>query len=223
MHQARAPALLVLPDHLVPDLDQEADVALQLGLGHVLRDGTDDEAGPGRAEPVDDLPQAAALLLVGDPAADAHVVHRGHEDQMAAGNADVRGEPSPLGADGVLGDLHHHLLAHLEEVLDAGVAAGAGGLLAPLAPLLAPSAVPFAAAPLLYLSPGRALSLLARWPGGGAGLRRCDRASLGRGRPLGAGGCRESCLCRPGRTAPGLAQPPSRAEGPPLPRPTPLP
>src|SRR5262249_22998550 len=173
----------VLPDHLVPDLDQEADVALQLGLGHVLRDGTDDESGPGRAEPVDDLPQAAALLLVGDPAADAHVVHRGHEDQMAARHADVRGEPTPLGADGVLGDLHHHLLAHLEEVLDAGVAAGAGLLLAPIAPLLAPSAVPFAAAPLLYLSPGRALSLLARWPGGGARLPPRAPAFLGPGRP----------------------------------------
>ena len=61
--------------------------------------------GAGRAQPVDDLAQPAALLLVGDAAADADVVHRGHEHQVPAGDGDVRGEAGALGADGVLGDL----------------------------------------------------------------------------------------------------------------------
>ena len=87
VHQARAAALLVLAHHLVPDLDQEPDVALQLLLGNVLRDGADDEAGAGRAQPVDDLAQPAALLLVADAAADAHVVDGGHEHQVPAGDA----------------------------------------------------------------------------------------------------------------------------------------
>ena len=164
MHQPRPAALLVLADHLVPDLDQEADVALQLGLGHVLRHGADDEAGARRAEAVDGLPEAPPLLLVGDPPADAHVVDGGHEDQVPAGDADVRGEAGALGADGVLGDLDHHLLADLQEVLDAGVAAGTGLLLAPIPSLLAVAApvavaIPVTTPALAELPPRRALTL----------------------------------------------------------------
>ncbi len=165
MHQARAAALLVLPDHLVPDLDQEPDVALQLRLRNVLRHRPDDEAGPWRAEPVDDLPEPPPLLLVGDPAADAHVVDRGHEDQVPAGDADVRGEPGALAADGVLRDLDHDLLAHLEQVLDADLLARLGPVLAPV-PLAvaAPAAVPVPSALLLLalaeLARGAALSLV---------------------------------------------------------------
>ncbi len=108
---AGAAALLVLADDLVPDLDEEADVGLELLLGHVLGHGADDEAGAGRAQAVDDLAQPPPLLLVADAAADADVIHRRHEHQVPAGNRDVRGEAGALGADGVLGDLDHHLLA----------------------------------------------------------------------------------------------------------------
>src|SRR5262249_26356772 len=133
MHQPRPATLLVLADDLVPDLDQEPDVALQLGLGNVLRDGADDEAGPGRAEAVHDLAEAPALLLVGDAAADAHVIDGGHEDQVPAGDADVRGEAGALAADGVLGDLDHDLLADLEQILDADLLPRPGAVLAAIA------------------------------------------------------------------------------------------
>src|SRR5690349_22193047 len=43
VQKPRALALLVLADGLVPDFDQEADVALELLLRDVLRDGADDE------------------------------------------------------------------------------------------------------------------------------------------------------------------------------------
>ena len=81
------PRFSFFADDLVPDLDEEPDVGLELGLGHVLGDGADDEAGAGRAQPIDDLAQAAALLLVADPAADADVIDRRHEHEVPAGDA----------------------------------------------------------------------------------------------------------------------------------------
>src|SRR5204863_629333 len=59
-----------------------------------------------------------------DPARDADVIHRRHEDQVPAGQGDVPGRPGALGADGLLGDLDDDLLTFLQQVLDARAAAG---------------------------------------------------------------------------------------------------
>ena len=111
-----------------------------------LGDGADDEAGARWTHPVDQVAQPAALLLVLlDPARDADVIHGGHEDQMPAGQGDVRGDPGPLGADRILDDLHDDLLAFLQKVLDVLLLAGAPLLVAPVA-VAAPASVPIAAA-----------------------------------------------------------------------------
>jgi hypothetical protein len=54
-----------------------------------------------------------------DAAADADVLDRGHVDEVAAGDADVGGDAGALGADGLLGHLHHDLLALVEHRVDA--------------------------------------------------------------------------------------------------------
>ena len=45
-----------------------------------------------------------------------------HEDDVAAGQGDVRGDPRPLGAHRLLEDLDDQLLALVEPVLDGGAA-----------------------------------------------------------------------------------------------------
>src|SRR3984893_14091142 len=148
--------------HLVPETEQELDVRRELLAGLVLRHGADDEPRAGRPVPVDQLAQPAALLLVLDPAGDADVVHRRHEDQVPPGQGDVAGDARALGADGVLHHLDQDLVALLEQVLD---------LRAALA--VAVALLPVASAPILphpglsvLLLPALGLRLLARrtWP-----------------------------------------------------------
>ncbi len=62
--------------------------------------------------------ELAAGLVVFDLPRDAHAAQRRHQHQIAAGNADVRGERRPLGADAFLDHLHQHLVAAAEDVLD---------------------------------------------------------------------------------------------------------
>ena len=60
----------------------------------------------------------ARSRFVLDAARHADVVRRRHEDQMAAGQRDDRGDARALGADRLLGDLDEDLLALLEALLD---------------------------------------------------------------------------------------------------------
>src|SRR5207302_10632714 len=109
---------LALLAHLVPEAEEKLDVRGQLLLGLVLRDRAHDETGAGRAEAIDEIAQAAPLLLVLDPSRDADVVDRRHEDEVPSGKRDVAGDPGALRADGVLHHLYDDLVALLDEVLD---------------------------------------------------------------------------------------------------------
>ena len=124
--------------HGVGDLGPLAGEALhverQLLLGGALGRGAHDHAGVIREHLLEDLLQARALG-VGQLAADP--VHRAvrHVDEVAAGKADLAGEPGALMADRVLGDLHEHAIAGMQRQLDlaslvlavAAVAVGGGG------------------------------------------------------------------------------------------------
>ena len=61
----------------------------------------------------------ALALLVGQAPADAGHVLVGREHEVAAGQADLRGEARALAAHRVLRDLDHDGLAGLQDVLDA--------------------------------------------------------------------------------------------------------
>ena len=54
-----------------------------------------------------------------------------HQHQQAAGNGDIGGEARALVADGVFEDLHQHLLALADAVIDAGHAALVAGIVEP--------------------------------------------------------------------------------------------
>ena len=123
--QRRAAPASRPPDDLVPELDQELHVALELALGDVLGDGADDEARAGRAHRLDDVAQPPALLVRGDAPRDADVVDRRHEHQVTARQRDVAGGARALGADRLLRDLDDDLLPFLQQVFDARAAAGA--------------------------------------------------------------------------------------------------
>src|SRR5512132_1287298 len=84
-----------------------------------LGGGADDQAQALGPDLLEDVAQAGALGL-GQAAGDAEGVVLGLEDQVAAGQGDLGGEPSPLGPDRVLGHLDEHRLAGLEELLDPG-------------------------------------------------------------------------------------------------------
>ena len=98
---------------------QPGDVALELLLARTLGRGADDDAGVLGRDPLEDRLEPGALG-VGQLAADAGHPAVGHVDQVAAGQADLAGEPRALVADRVLGDLHEDRLAGLERLLDRG-------------------------------------------------------------------------------------------------------
>ena len=108
---------------LLPLVPQPADVALELVAGRALGRGAHDEPGVGRADAVEHLAQALALV-VGEALRDAVGVglarHHHHE---AAGEAHLLGEAGALVRDRVLGDLHDDHLAVLEQPLDLRLAA----------------------------------------------------------------------------------------------------
>ena len=64
-------------------------------------------------------PQSVALRLSIDPPGDVHPLAMGLKDQKAARQAEVAGEPGPLGSGGLLHHLHQHLLARLKQFGDA--------------------------------------------------------------------------------------------------------
>ena len=105
-------------DHF-PQAEQVGHVARELAFGAVAAGGADDEAHALRRIQFEhDVAQPAADVLVLDLPRDADAAQRGHEHQIAAGNADVRRERRPLRADAFLDDLHEHFVAAAEDFLD---------------------------------------------------------------------------------------------------------
>src|ERR1019366_891778 len=111
-----------------PEVEEEAEVAAQLLFAGALGGGAHDEAAGSLAFFAEqDFLQAAAFGVGLDFARDAGVVDRGHEDQEAAGECDVRGNARALLGDGLLGDLDQNLLPGLEQIADDGQIGGLHG------------------------------------------------------------------------------------------------
>src|SRR5271163_1902279 len=70
------------------------------------------------AELLDRRAQARALLRAADSPRNADVAAGRHVDQMASGQRNRRGQPCPLGAHRLLGDLNDDLLVALQLLLD---------------------------------------------------------------------------------------------------------
>ena len=104
----------------VPGLREVAPVAQEVVAVTALARGARDEAPAPALLPdlLENGLEAAPLLVVVDLPRDAHVLDRGHEDDVAAGQGHVGGDPRPLGAERLLQDLHHHVLPFVQAILD---------------------------------------------------------------------------------------------------------
>src|SRR5262249_19600675 len=115
------------PLDLVPEPHQEVHVGRELLLALPLPDRANDEPAAARwPQLLQEPPQPVALGEILDAARPPDVVDLRHVDEITPGQADERGDPGPLGAERLLGDLDEDLLTLAEHVLD-------GGELAPLA------------------------------------------------------------------------------------------
>ncbi len=113
----RPGALAVLGD-LGPQLDQVANVGLELLFGKPLGDGAHDEPTLLRPHRVDDLAQTVALASGTDSLAHPSVFDGRQVDDVAARERDVAGDTRTLGANGLLRDLDDDLVALFHDLGD---------------------------------------------------------------------------------------------------------
>ncbi len=103
---------------LTPQPREELDVGGELRLPLTLGVRSQDEAPGRQRERAQSGPQPIALLLVTDATRDADVLGLRHEHEISAGQRDERGDPRALGAERLLRDLHEHVLAARQHLLD---------------------------------------------------------------------------------------------------------
>ena len=122
VEQARRPRHRRAPLDPAPQRLEERGVGGEILARPSFGFGARDQAGGRRLALGEDGAQARALGLVLDPARDAEVRRAGKEDQVAAGQRDVRAHPRALAGERVLAHLDHDLLSLLEQVDDRGAA-----------------------------------------------------------------------------------------------------
>ncbi len=105
---------------LVPGLREVAPVSQEVVAVAALARGAGNEAPAPALLPnlLEDGLEAPPLLVFGDLPRDAHVLDRGHEHDVAAGQGDVGGDARPLGAERLLQHLHDHVLPFAQAILD---------------------------------------------------------------------------------------------------------
>ena len=116
--EARRGRLLGARLDLLPELLEEAHVALDVLGGGALGGRADDEPALRQLDRAQDLLQPRALVVL-EPPRDADSFALRHVDDEAAGQRDLGGQAGALRLHGVLDRLHEDLLAAGEEVLDA--------------------------------------------------------------------------------------------------------
>ena len=117
---------------LRPEFQQHFEVALEEDGLAVFADGAADEAHSVRElQPEQDFAEAVAFLFVLDARGEADVLGVGEQDQVAAGDGDVRRDARALGSDGALRDLHEEFGPGGEDARDVldGDLAGVDALL----------------------------------------------------------------------------------------------
>src|SRR5512146_2943838 len=145
VENCRRRALLVLGQDRGPQPGEEVGVALDFPLAHALARGAHDEAALHAAEFLDRRAQPRAFLRTADSPRHADVPAGRHIHQMATGQRDRGGQPRPLVAHRLLGDLHDDFLVAMQLLLDRKTAA----LLVHARPLVRLAAAPAPAPPAL--------------------------------------------------------------------------
>ena len=111
------------------ELEEVLHLALEVGALGARGGGADDGAATLEVQAPRLTAQAVALLVV-ETLGDADALARGRVDHVAPGDGELHRQPRALGLQRVLDDLHHDLLAGLEQVGDllaALLAAAAAG------------------------------------------------------------------------------------------------
>src|SRR5581483_11443647 len=94
---------------LLPDLLEEADVALDVLFGRALGGGADDDAALRQVDPLEDVAKPRALVVL-ETARHADAFALRHVDHEAAGERDLGGEPRALRLHRVLDRLDEDIL-----------------------------------------------------------------------------------------------------------------
>src|SRR5688572_3564877 len=119
MNQAGCPDEVGLFLDLLPRVHERLQLAPERLLRGVFADGADDDAARvGWQNLLDHFPQPLSLRPVADLATHPNAGGEGHVDQEATREGDVRRNPRPFRGDRLFGDLHDHVLAALDRVLD---------------------------------------------------------------------------------------------------------
>ena len=104
---------------LGPQIQQHAQVGAEFLFGCALGRGPHDESAGGFAALVDKNPfQALSFFIRRNLAAHSDVRDRGHEDQKAARQGDMRSNARALLGDRLLGNLNQNLLARFQQIAD---------------------------------------------------------------------------------------------------------
>ena len=106
--------------HVRPQMSQEPQVALEILLGRAGCGGAHDDAHVLRLELASGAASGRARRR--EPPADARALAVGREHQEPACQGKLHGHAGALGAHRVLDHLYQHLLAGLEQILDAALA-----------------------------------------------------------------------------------------------------
>ena len=111
---------------IFPQPREVSQIALDLLAGFTNACRANDEADVfDRFEAVENHAESAALFIIFDLAADAHLLEPRHHHENAAGNGQIGAERRALGADAFLDDLHDDLIAAAQAALNGrAVAAG---------------------------------------------------------------------------------------------------
>ena len=115
--------LPLLLQHLVPQPRQDPHIGLDRSIVRAFRRRARDQphtntqplahAGNQPAQPI-------ALGFILDALGNADVVVEWHQHQVPRGDGQRRRQPGALAGNGILGDLHHQLLALVQQIADIG-------------------------------------------------------------------------------------------------------
>ena len=102
-----------------PDGLEIPDIGLEVGFAYAVASGPNDETEILGAQAVDDLAQPLSLAIGIDAARNPDPGRPGREDQMTAGDRNIRCDPGALGPNGGLGNLDHDFLTFGQDRVDA--------------------------------------------------------------------------------------------------------
>ena len=118
MEQGRRPLLLALCQDVLPEHMQKIDVGPQLVFLDPFAYRADNVAAAWMPHPLHNVLEPGSLLVTGDAAGYADVLHVGHKHEIPARERHIGRDPRTLRPDRPFGNLNHQLLPFGQQLLD---------------------------------------------------------------------------------------------------------